>query len=430
MLLLQTLKHQTPIVQIISKLSFLLIFCVFLINCQQQQPPIKVGILHSLTGTMSISEKSVVDATLMAISEVNEKGGILGRKIEAIVVDGKSDWPTFAKETENLITKDKVSVIFGGWTSASRKMMKPIIEKHNHLLFYPIQYEGLESSPNIIYTGAAPNQQITPAIKWSVDHLGKRIFIVGSDYVFPRSASKLIKFQVAALGAKIVGEEYILLGSNDVDHMIDSIINTKPDVIINMINGDSNLAFFNSLYKKAPGIPTVSFSIAEDELLSLNNQQMLGHYAAWNYFQTLDTEQNKLFVANFKKRYGKNRTTNASMEAGYIGVHLWANAIKEAGTTEITTVLHILKGQEFDSPEGKVRISSINNHLWKPFYIGQIKSNNLFEIVWKQETLIRPIAYPKYQSIDSWQTCLDNLYKGWGNKWSATLANNSQKVTE
>ena len=414
--------------RILTKMTALMIAVLSLVNCQQQPEPIKVGILHSLTGTMAISEKSVVDATLMAINEINENGGLLGRQIEAIVVDGKSDWPTFAKEAENLITIDKVDVIFGGWTSASRKMMKPVLEKHNHLLFYPVQYEGLESSPNIIYTGAAPNQQITPAVKWAVENLGKRVFLVGSDYIFPRSASKLINFQVAALGGEIVGEEYILLGSSDVKKMIDAISKTKPDVIINLINGDSNLAFFDSLYKNAPDIPTMSFSIAEDELLSLNNHQMIGHYVAWNYFQTLDTETNRKFVSQFKKLYGKERTTNASMESGYNGVHLWAKAIKDAKTTEITTVLHVLKGQEYDSPEGKIRVSSINNHLWKPFYIGQIRADNLFEIIWEHKELIRPITYPKYQSEVEWQACLDNLYIHWGNKWSASLEQNNQKV--
>jgi urea transport system substrate-binding protein len=246
---------------------------------RMSKTPIKVGILHSLTGTMAISEKSVVEATLMAIEEINQRGGVLGRKIKPIVVDGRSDWPTFAKEAERLITQGKVSVVFGCWTSASRKTVKPIFEKHNHLLFYPVQYEGIEQSPNIIYTGAAPNQQIIPAVNWSIENLGKRFFLIGSDYVFPRMANTIIKDYITALGGYVLGEEYILLGSSDVNKIVQKITQARPDVILNTINGDSNVAFFRELRKagiKPDNIPTMSFSISEAELSILGTEHMVG----------------------------------------------------------------------------------------------------------------------------------------------------------
>src|SRR5260370_1185565 len=253
--------------------------------------PIKVGVLHSRTGTMAISEKPVIDATLFAIEELNAKGGIRGRKVEAVVEDGASDWPTFAAKAEKLITQDKVCTLFGCWTSASRKTVKPVFEKQDHLLFYPVQYEGLEESPNIVYTGAAPNQQIIPAVKWCCSSLKKkRLFLVGSDYVFPRAANAIIRDQAADLGAEVVGEEYLLLASADTGDIIKKIQASKPEVILNTINGDSNVAFFRAL--RAAGItsdkvPTISFSIAEDELTSLNPKDVEGDYAAWNYFHSI-----------------------------------------------------------------------------------------------------------------------------------------------
>jgi len=231
-----------------------------------EEGPIKVGVLHSLSGTLAISETSVVDATLLAIEEINDKGGILGRPVEPIVVDGASDWQKFAREAERLITEEKVSVIFGCWTSACRKTIKPVIERNHHLLFYPVQYEGLEASPNIIYTGAAPNQQIIPAVKWASDNLGTRFFLVASDYVFPRSANAIIKDQVSILGGEILGEEYIVLGSSDVEKAIEGIVKTQPDVILNTINGDTNVAFFRELKSAATLIP---LSLRAVNLISL-----------------------------------------------------------------------------------------------------------------------------------------------------------------
>ncbi len=411
---------------IISAILFLTVgwyiyFQSELIEMISPKSPIRVGILHSLTGTMAISEKPVVDSTLMAIDEINQQGGILGRKVEPIVVDGHSDWPTFANEAERLILEEKVSTVFGCWTSASRKTVKPVFEKLNHLLFYPVQYEGLEQSKNIIYTGAAPNQQIIPAIKWCFDNLGKKFFLVGSDYVFPRTANEIIKDILNVLEGEIVGEEYILLGSDDVDAVVKRIIEVQPDVILNTINGDSNIHFFRKLSEKGISpdkIPTMSFSIAEDELRELGVEYMVGNYASWNYFQCLETEENKGFVERFKKKYGRHRVTDDPMEAGYFGVYLWAQAVREAGTDNVNKVRRTIRNQSYSAPEGMVYVDSKNNHVWKTVRIGRIKEDGQFDILWSSEKPVRPVPYPAYRSKSQWNNFLLNLFEGWGNKWA------------
>ncbi len=383
--------------------------------------PIKVGILHSVTGTMAISEKSVLDSTLMAIEEINLKGGLIGRKIEPVIVDGRSDWPTFAKEAERLIVDEKVSVIFGCWTSASRKTVKPIFEKYNHLLFYPVQYEGLEQSPNIVYTGAAPNQQIIPAVKWCFDNLGKKFFLIGSDYIFPRSANAIIRDQTIALGAEIVGEEYILLGSNNVENMVQKIVEAQPEVILNTINGDSNISFFKELKQAGitpDKIPTMSFSIAEDELRTLSTDNMVGDYACWNYFQSVATEENMGFVKRFKLKYGSDRTTDDPIEAGYFGVYLWGSAVKDAGSADTGKVRMALKRQYLQAPEGIVYIDPDNNHTWKTVRIGRIRKDGQFDIIWDSERSIQPVPFPASRTRSEWKSFLQAMYDGWGGKWS------------
>ncbi len=382
---------------------------------------IKIGILHSLTGTMAISEKSVVDAYQLAIEEINQRGGVLGRQIEPIVVDGRSDWPTFAKEAERLITQEKVSTVFGCWTSASRKTVKPVFEKYNHLLIYPVQYEGLEMSPNIIYTGAAPNQQIIPAVKWSLDNLGTSFYLVGSDYVFPRTANEIIKDQVASLGGKIVGEDYVLLGSTDVKAIVQKIVQTKPAVILNTINGDTNLAFFKELRAAGIGpetIPTMSFSIAEEELRSLSSAKIAGDYAAWNYFQSIDSQDNGDFVKRFKAKYGQERVTSDPIEAAYFGVYLWANAVEVAGTDDVNVIRKNLKNQSLNAPEGIVYIDGETQHTWKSVRIGKIQEGGQFEVVWNSGKPIRPIPYPLYRTRNEWDKFLQGLYTRWGGSWA------------
>lgn len=383
--------------------------------------PIKVGILHSLSGTMAISEKPVVDATLLAIDEINARGGVLGREIQPIVVDGKSDWATFAKEAERLIAEEKVSVVFGGWTSASRKTMKPVFEEHNHLLFYPVQYEGLEESPNIIYTGAAPNQQVIPAINWAFKNLGTKFFLVGSDYVFPRSANAIMTERIRELGGTVIGEEYKVLGSKDFSDVVEKIRQSKPDVILNTINGDSNVYFFSELRQngiRSTFIPTISFSIAESEISNMNPGQMKDDYAAWNYFQSVERAENNAFVESFKTKYGQDRVVNDPMEAAYISVHLFAKAVEKAKSDDVNMIREAVKGITYNAPEGIVGVDPQTQHLAKTVRIGKILSNGQFEIVASSEAPITPVPYPSYKSKEDWNSFLDGLYNGWDQNWS------------
>jgi len=418
--LLQVSKKFWLGAEAIAVLSLVVAAGFFYLNLKPKQT-IKIGMLHSLTGTMAISEKSVVDAYQLAIDEINQRGGVLGRQIEPIVVDGRSDWPTFAKEAERLITQDKVSTVFGCWTSASRKTVKPVFEKYNHLLIYPVQYEGLEMSPNIVYTGAAPNQQIIPAVKWSLDNLGNSFYLVGSDYVFPRTANEIIKDQVTSLGGKIVGEDYILLGSTDVKAIVQKIVKAKPTVILNTINGDTNLAFFKELRAAGIGpdtIPTMSFSIAEEELRSLSSAKIAGDYAAWNYFQSIDGQDNGDFVKRFKAKFGQERVTSDPMEAAYFGVYLWASAVEAAGTDDVNAIRNNLKNQSINAPEGIVYIDGETQHTWKSVRIGKIQENGQFQVVWNSEKPIRPVPYPLYRSKSDWDKFLQGLYTGWGGSWA------------
>lgn len=404
-------------------ISIVFVFLSGTVGCGRlgTRPPIRVGILHSMTGTMAISEAAVVNAETMAIDEINAAGGILGRRVEAVVMDGKSDGATFAREAERLISEEKVCTVFGCWTSASRKTVVPVFEKHDHLLVYPLQYEGLEQSPNVVYVGAAPNQQIIPAVKWCSDNIGKRFFLIGSDYVFPRTANAIIRDQVTAGGGEIVGEEYLLLGSRDVDAAVAKIVAAKPSVILNTINGDSNVAFFKAL--RAAGltpdkVSTLSFSIAEDELRTLDVSNMVGDYAAWNYFQSIPSETNRDFVARFKAKFGANRTTDDPVEAGYVGVRLWAQAVADAGTDDVRLIREHFRRQSLEAPSGIVYVDPETQHTWKVVRIGRIRGDGQFDIVWNSESPIRPVPFPVYRSRAQWNELLSGLNAGWGGAWA------------
>ncbi len=355
--------------------------------------PIKVGVLHSLTGTMAISERSLVDAITMAVDEINAKGGVLGRPLQAVIEDGASDWPTFARQAEKLIVEDGVASLFGCWTSASRQAVLPVLEKHDHLLWYPVQYEGNERSRNIIYTGATPNQQIIPAVAWCREEFGSKMFLVGSDYVFPRQANEIIKLQLADAGTAPVGEVYRPLGETNFADVIAEVQRVQPDVILNTINGSSNRAFFSALRDAGIGpreIPVLSFSIAEDELRDIGVTLTAGHYCSWSYFQSVDTPANRRFVRAFKTRYGPERVTDDPIEAAYVQVHLFAKAAERAKSIEIDDVRRAVRGLVFTAPEGLVRIDPRNLHTWKVARIGKIRHDGQFKIVWSSKDPLRP----------------------------------------
>jgi len=374
---------------------------------------IKVGVLHSLSGTMAISEKSVVDSTLLAIEEINAAGGVGGKKIEAIQEDGASDWPTFAEKAKKLIEQDQVVVIFGCWTSASRKAVLPVFEEKNHMLYYPVQYEGQECSKNIFYTGAAPNQQIEPSVDWLLENKGKNFYLVGSDYVFPKTANTIIKAQLAAKGGKTVGEDYLPLGGTEVAPIIAKIKSVLPNggVIYNTLNGDSNVAFFKQM--QGAGLtpekyPVMSVSIAEEEVKAIGTEFLKGHYAAWNYFMTVDSPENKKYVAAFKKMYGDDRVTNDPMEAGYISVNIWKQAVEKAGSagspTDLEKVRTAAYGQAFDAPEGPVKMNN-NHHISKTVRIGEVRDDGLFEIVFSTPKPVDPIPWNQFVTETKGFTC-------------------------
>jgi urea transport system substrate-binding protein len=383
--------------------------------------PIRVGILHSQTGPFAISEKSLIDAEVLALEEINARGGLLGRRIEWQIADGHSDWLTFAQEARRLIETEKVKVIFGCWTSASRKGVKPVVEEFNHLLFYPNAYEGLEQSPNIVYTGAAPNQHIVPAVKWSFDKLeARKYYLAGTDHIWSHGVNATVKDALKSLGAEVVGEEYLPYASSEVDALLAKIKSAKPDVILSTVTGDTNLPFYPGLTAAGLGpdrIPVVIFGVAEEELRSFPVRDMVGDYAAWNYFQSLDNPANKEFVAKFKARYGADRAVSDAISMAYNSVRLWAQAVEEGETDEIATVRRLIAHQSLIAPRGIISVDPDTQHTWQPVYVGRIRPDGQFDIVWSSEKSVRPIPYPKTRTRLEWDAFLDDLFHRWGGNW-------------
>ncbi|HVU10328.1 MAG TPA: urea ABC transporter substrate-binding protein [Phototrophicaceae bacterium] len=372
-----------------------------------QDNTIKVGILHSLSGTMSISETAVKNAEMMAIDEINAAGGVLGKQLVPVVEDGASDWPTFAEKARKLIQEDKVSVIFGCWTSASRKAVLPVVEQLDGLLFYPVQYEGLEESPNIVYTGATTNQQIVPAVQWLLDQGKTKFFLLGSDYVFPRTANTIIAAQLAASGLTPVGTEYVPLGGTDFTSIMTEIQSAQPDVIFNTLNGDSNVAFFKQFTDAgytADTLPVLSVSIAEQEVKAMGVENITGQLTSWNYYQTIDTPENAKFVADYKAKYGADEVTDDPMEAGYFGVYLWKEAVEKAGTDDIDTVRATIHagGISYAAPEGTVSIDGPTQHTVKAVRIGKIREDGLIDTIFSTD----PVVPDPYLCADSWADVL------------------------
>lgn len=364
---------------------------------------VKVGLLHSLTGSMAISEKSVRDAEVLAIKEINAAGGVNGKQIEYVEEDGASEPSTFATKAEKLIDSEGVSTIFGCWTSSSRKAVKPIVEEYGSLLWYPVQYEGMESSSNIVYTGAAPNQQIVPAIDYLLEQGYKKFFLLGSDYVFPRTANMIINAQLEAKGAEAVGEEYADMDQTDFAAIISKIEAAKPDVIINTLNGTGNVSFFKQMSEKnytSKDYMTMSFSIAEEEVATIGADILKGHMVSWNYYQTTDTEKNKEFVNAYKDAYGENRVTSDPAEAAYDAVYQWKAACEKADSFEPEDVIKAVESGEisFDAPEGTVTIQGDNHHLVKPVRIGQVGDDGLINEIYATD----PVAPDPYLSTYDW----------------------------
>ncbi|EKN3461034.1 TPA: urea ABC transporter substrate-binding protein [Yersinia enterocolitica] len=369
---------------------------------------IKVGILHSLSGTMAISETPLKDMALMSIDDINAHGGVLGKQLESVIVDPASNWPLFAEKARQLLTQDKVAVVFGAWTSVSRKSVLPVFEELNGLLFYPVQYEGEEMSPNVFYTGAAPNQQAIPAVEYLLSEDGgaaKRFILLGTDYVYPRTTNKILRAFLHSKGIqdKDIEEVYTPFGYSDYQTIVSNIKKFSADgktAVISTINGDSNVPFYKELANqgiKATDVPVIAFSVGEEELRGIDTKPLVGNLAAWNYFQSVDNPTNKKFVEQWKA-YAKahklpnadTAVTNDPMEATWVGMHMWAQAVEKAKSTDVDKVRAAMAGQTYPAPSGfTLTMDKTNHHLHKPVMIGEIEADGQFNVVWQTDAPIR-----------------------------------------
>ena len=372
--------------------------------------PIKVGVLHSLSGTMAISETTLKDTILMMVDEQNAKGGLLGRPVEAVVVDPASDWPLFAERARELLESEQVDVVFGCWTSVSRKSVLPVFEENNGLLFYPVQYEGEESSKNVIYTGAAPNQQAIPAVDYLMNEVGiERWVLEGTDYVYPRTTNRILEAYLKQQGVadEDIDINYTPFGHSDWQTRVSAIRRFgaagKPTAVVSTINGDANVPFYLELANQevsADDIPVVAFSVGEEELSGLDTTPLVGHLAAWNYFQSVDSPANGEFIAQWKEFVdNQDRTTNDPMEAHFVGFNLWAQAVEQAGTTDVDAVLAALPGTETPNLTGGIARVLPNHHITKPVYIGEVQANGQFDVVWQTDGTVPGDAWSDYLPV-------------------------------
>ena len=380
-----------------------------LAGATQAADTIKVGVLHSLSGTMAISETTLKDTMLMLIDEQNKKGGLLGKKLEAVVVDPASNWPLFAEKAKELLLKHKVDVVFGNWTSVSRKSVLPVFEELNGMLFYPVQYEGEESSRNVFYTGAAPNQQAIPAVEYLMSEDGgaaKRWVLLGTDYVYPRTTNKILRAFLKTKGVKEedIMENYTPFGHSDWQTIVSQVKKFasagKKTAVVSTINGDANVPFYKELGNqgvKAEDIPVVAFSVGEEELAGLDTKPLVGHLAAWNYFMSVDTPENTAFIKKWHAFIkNKKRVTNDPMEAHYIGFNMWVQASMQAGTTKVDAVRQAMYGQKVKNLTGGVAVMNTNHHLSKPVLIGEIQEDGQFETVWSTDKVVKGDAWSDF----------------------------------
>ncbi len=400
---MKNILRKTGITSVLSAL----VFMAGINTAVSAEDTIKVGILHSLSGTMAISETTLKDTMLMLIDEQNKKGGLLGKKLEAVVVDPASNWPLFAEKARELITKDKVSTIFGCWTSVSRKSVLPVIEELNGLLFYPVQYEGEESSKNVFYTGAAPNQQAIPAIDYLMNDMGvKRWVLAGTDYVYPRTTNKILEAYLKSKGVdqKDIMINYTPFGHSDWQSIVAEIKKFgsagKKTAVVSTINGDANIPFYKELGNQgmsAEDIPVVAFSVGEEELSGMDTKPLVGHMAAWNYFMSIDTTKNAAFIKQWHEfTKDPKRVTNDPMEAHYIGFNMWVKAVEKAGTTDSNAVQKAMIGIKFPNLTGGTAQMLPNHHISKPVFIGEIQDDGQFMTVWQTNTLVKGDAWSDF----------------------------------
>lgn len=388
-------------------------------------PPIKVGVLHSLSGALAVSEHPLADASLLAIDELNAKGGVLGRQVVPVVVDGKSEISAdsaFTRGAEKLLQVDKVAVVFGGFGSAGRKTIRPFFEKADQLLFYPAQYEGIEESQSLVYTGATPNQLAVPAIQWATDTLNaKKFFLIGTDGLRAHAINAIIEDQIRTLGGEVVGTHYAVVGESSFGAVVKKIEKAHPDMIINTLVGDSVLSFFRALIEDditARTLPVLSFTLGENELAQLSEPVLAGHYVARTRFQTVADSKEEPFAARFQRKYGTHRPVSEMMESAYYGVLLWAAAVAKAGSEEVNRVRLALRGQEFLLGNVRLRVDPSNQHTWKIFQIGQVTNDNRIDVIKTGDAPIPPLPFPGPRTHAEWQSFADSLYEKWGGNWA------------
>ena len=389
------------------KLAGLALLSATALNTALAADTIKVGVLHSLSGTMAISETTLKDTMLMLIEDQNKKGGLLGKQLEAVVVDPASDWPLFAEKARGLITNDKVAATFGCWTSVSRKSVLPVFEELNSILFYPVQYEGEESSKNVFYTGAAPNQQAIPAVDYLMKEIGvKRWVLAGTDYVYPRTTNKILEAYLKDKGVKDadIMINYTPFGHSDWQSIVSDIkkfgSSGKKTAVVSTINGDANVPFYKELGNQsisAEDIPVVAFSVGEEELSGIDTKPLVGHLAAWNYFMSIDAPENDEFIEKWHAfTKDEDRVSNDPMEAHYIGFKMWVEAVKKAGTTDAAAVQEAIIGVAVPNLTGGLSAMMPNHHITKPVFIGEIQADGQFETVWQTEGLVPGDAWSDF----------------------------------
>lgn len=386
--------------------------------------PIKIGILHSLTGGQASSEQAAVHGTLSAIEEINAHGGILGRQLEPILADGASKSERFGSEAENLIVHKHVAAIFGGWSVSSRKTIMPIIEKHNSLLFFPGQFAALETSPNIIYNAPTVNQQVIPAAAWAKATLGPNVYVIGSDFISSHAILEIIKQSKEQTGINIVGESFIPLGSKDVDAAIQEIQNLKPHAIINTIKGSSNYPFFKKLHEATTPsiIPTISLAIDESIIADIGIKYLAGHFLICNYFESIASENNKAFVAMMKKKFGAGKRISNATLTTYINVYMWSNAVKKTKTvTDIQKIKKQISSLSFMSPKGPIVVDPETFYEWQPVIIGRILNDGSCAVAWQSKYPLKPQPFPKFPPQAYWKDFLTKKYNEWGQKWERTV---------
>jgi urea transport system substrate-binding protein len=406
------LKSSHYLLIVLSAIMAILLW--LLLTWQQRQiEPVRIGVIHATTGTMATSELPLVNAIRLAVEQINQMGGVTGRPLEMVLADSQSDPAQAARLAERLITQDRVSALFACWTSSCRKAVLPIVERNHHLMFYGVQYEGMEQSPNIIYTGAAPNQQIVPGGYWAMQQFGKRVYLVGSDYIFPRTANLILRDLINANEGQIVAEDYLPLGHSEFASIIENIKTGQPDVVLSTLNGDSNQAFFAALL--AAGLhdmPLVSFSVAEPELVAWGGGRLSRHYGVWSYFQSLPDSQNRQFVEQYQLHFGDDQATSDPVMSAYAGVMLWAQAVREEHSVDIRQINRAILRQSYPAPGGSLVVDRLSRHMWRYARIGHAGPDGQFSEVYASNSAIRPTPWPTYRSRSEWKKLLADIEQG------------------